>query len=315
MIGDIDLFAQARPLSPHQVVGITGTNGKSTPPRSSTTSADRGPPSHHGGNIGSPISASSRWRKAASTCSSSRTTERPRKASTRRFVLLTSAPTISTATTASAIMPSRRRAVRYAVAEHVASSPPRTIIAGPSRQSAAKAMSSRNRERQVALAGAEGQHKPRTSPRRGRREALARRGAIAPALYLPACRTGWRGRREETGAFANDTRRPNRTPRTGALRLTLRFTGYGAGCQVRDLEPASRPRSCPRATRSARPPVFAGCVGRRGRSEGEMLFDAVNEAAERRAGGVVWSALAGLRLFDQFRIKRGAMLPRGGGAL
>ena len=31
IIGDIELFAQARPeLPPHQVVGITGTNGKST---------------------------------------------------------------------------------------------------------------------------------------------------------------------------------------------------------------------------------------------------------------------------------------------
>ena len=31
LIGDIELFAQARPsLPPHQVVGITGTNGKST---------------------------------------------------------------------------------------------------------------------------------------------------------------------------------------------------------------------------------------------------------------------------------------------
>ena len=31
LIGDIELFAQARPeLPPHKVVGITGTNGKST---------------------------------------------------------------------------------------------------------------------------------------------------------------------------------------------------------------------------------------------------------------------------------------------
>ncbi|OYY91077.1 MAG: UDP-N-acetylmuramoyl-L-alanine--D-glutamate ligase [Sphingomonas sp. 28-66-16] len=57
MIGDIELFAQARPaLPPHRVVGITGTNGKST-----TTAllhhivAGAGVPTLMGGNIGLPI--------------------------------------------------------------------------------------------------------------------------------------------------------------------------------------------------------------------------------------------------------------------
>ena len=57
VIGDIELFAQARSeLPPHKVVGITGTNGKST------TSAlihhilvSAGVPARLGGNIGSPI--------------------------------------------------------------------------------------------------------------------------------------------------------------------------------------------------------------------------------------------------------------------
>jgi len=57
VIGDIELFAQARPsLPPHRVVGITGTNGKST-----TTAlvhhilATAGVPTAMGGNIGLPI--------------------------------------------------------------------------------------------------------------------------------------------------------------------------------------------------------------------------------------------------------------------
>ncbi|MGC1271903.1 MAG: UDP-N-acetylmuramoyl-L-alanine--D-glutamate ligase [Croceibacterium sp.] len=59
LIGDIELFAQARPqLPPHKVVGITGTNGKST-----TTAlvhhllAQAGVPAMMGGNIGLPILA------------------------------------------------------------------------------------------------------------------------------------------------------------------------------------------------------------------------------------------------------------------
>jgi UDP-N-acetylmuramoylalanine--D-glutamate ligase len=59
VIGDIELFAQARPhLPPHKVVGITGTNGKST-----TTAlthhilSQAGVPCVMGGNIGDPILA------------------------------------------------------------------------------------------------------------------------------------------------------------------------------------------------------------------------------------------------------------------
>ena len=59
LIGDIELFAQARAhLPPHKVVGITGTNGKST-----TTAlvhhilTAAGVPSTMGGNIGLPILA------------------------------------------------------------------------------------------------------------------------------------------------------------------------------------------------------------------------------------------------------------------
>ena len=57
IIGDIELFARARPeLAPHKVVGITGTNGKST-----TTALihhmlnTAGVPATMGGNIGLPI--------------------------------------------------------------------------------------------------------------------------------------------------------------------------------------------------------------------------------------------------------------------
>ncbi|KPF61926.1 UDP-N-acetylmuramoyl-L-alanine--D-glutamate ligase [Porphyrobacter sp. AAP60] len=59
VIGDIELFAAARPsLPPHKVVGITGTNGKST-----TTAlvhhilVQAGVPAVMGGNIGDPILA------------------------------------------------------------------------------------------------------------------------------------------------------------------------------------------------------------------------------------------------------------------
>ena len=57
VIGDIEVFAEARPaLPPHRVVGVTGTNGKST-----TTAlihhmlAAAGAPTAMGGNIGLPI--------------------------------------------------------------------------------------------------------------------------------------------------------------------------------------------------------------------------------------------------------------------
>ncbi len=59
LIGDIELFAQARAsLPPHRVVGITGTNGKST----TTALVDHilrnaGLPTRMGGNIGLPILA------------------------------------------------------------------------------------------------------------------------------------------------------------------------------------------------------------------------------------------------------------------
>ena len=59
IIGDIELFARARPeLPPHRVVGVTGTNGKST-----TTALIHhilqaaGVPAEMGGNIGMPILA------------------------------------------------------------------------------------------------------------------------------------------------------------------------------------------------------------------------------------------------------------------
>ena len=59
LMGDVELFAQARPsLPPHKVVGITGTNGKST-----TTALvhhilkTAGVPTTMGGNIGLPILA------------------------------------------------------------------------------------------------------------------------------------------------------------------------------------------------------------------------------------------------------------------
>src|SRR4030095_7323715 len=59
IIGDIELFTRARPeLPPHKVVGITGTNGKST-----TTALihhilkTAGVPTEMGGNIGLPIPA------------------------------------------------------------------------------------------------------------------------------------------------------------------------------------------------------------------------------------------------------------------
>ena len=59
IVGDIELFARARPeLPPHKVVGITGTNGKST-----TTALvhhilkNAGVPTEMGGNIGLPILA------------------------------------------------------------------------------------------------------------------------------------------------------------------------------------------------------------------------------------------------------------------
>ncbi|GAA4754856.1 UDP-N-acetylmuramoyl-L-alanine--D-glutamate ligase [Sphingomonas daechungensis] len=59
IIGDIEIFARARPeLPPHKVVGITGTNGKST-----TTALTHhilktaGVPTEMGGNIGLPILA------------------------------------------------------------------------------------------------------------------------------------------------------------------------------------------------------------------------------------------------------------------
>ena len=74
VIGDIELFAQARAgLPPHKVVGVTGTNGKST------TAAlihhilvTAGIPARLGGNIGAPILSRSRCRQAGCTSSSCR---------------------------------------------------------------------------------------------------------------------------------------------------------------------------------------------------------------------------------------------------
>jgi UDP-N-acetylmuramoylalanine--D-glutamate ligase len=70
VIGDIELFAQARAsLPPHKVVGITGTNGKST-----TTalvhhiSALRACRRRWGGNIGLPILAQEPLPEGGSMC-------------------------------------------------------------------------------------------------------------------------------------------------------------------------------------------------------------------------------------------------------
>jgi UDP-N-acetylmuramoylalanine--D-glutamate ligase len=59
LIGDIELFAQARAdLPPHKVVGITGTNGKSTTTALVHHLLDHaGHPARMGGNIGLPILA------------------------------------------------------------------------------------------------------------------------------------------------------------------------------------------------------------------------------------------------------------------
>ncbi len=59
IIGDIELFALARrELPPHKVVGITGTNGKSTTTALTTHLLEKaGIPAHMGGNIGLPILA------------------------------------------------------------------------------------------------------------------------------------------------------------------------------------------------------------------------------------------------------------------
>jgi UDP-N-acetylmuramoylalanine--D-glutamate ligase len=59
LIGDIELFAQARAdLPPHKVVGITGTNGKSTTTALVHHLLDQaGKPARMGGNIGLPILA------------------------------------------------------------------------------------------------------------------------------------------------------------------------------------------------------------------------------------------------------------------
>jgi UDP-N-acetylmuramoylalanine--D-glutamate ligase len=59
LIGDIELFAQARSeLPPHKVVGITGTNGKSTTTALAThILKTAGVPALMGGNIGLPILA------------------------------------------------------------------------------------------------------------------------------------------------------------------------------------------------------------------------------------------------------------------
>lgn len=59
IIGDIELFALARPeLPPHKVVGITGTNGKSTTTALVHHLLDQaGVPTRMGGNIGLPILA------------------------------------------------------------------------------------------------------------------------------------------------------------------------------------------------------------------------------------------------------------------
>jgi UDP-N-acetylmuramoylalanine--D-glutamate ligase len=59
LIGDIELFAQAREaLPPHRVVGITGTNGKSTTTALVHHLLDQaGMPARMGGNIGLPILA------------------------------------------------------------------------------------------------------------------------------------------------------------------------------------------------------------------------------------------------------------------
>ena len=77
IIGDIELFARARPeLPPHKVVGITGTNGKST-----TTALvhhilqTAGVPSLMGGNIGLPILAQEPLPRGRGLCA--RTVELP----------------------------------------------------------------------------------------------------------------------------------------------------------------------------------------------------------------------------------------------
>ena len=112
-IGDIELFAQARAaLPPHKVVGITGTNGKST-----TTALihhilkTAGVPTTMGGNIGLPILGQEPLPAGGVyvlELSSYQIDLTIASTATSRCCS-TSRPTISTATTASPAMPRPRR--------------------------------------------------------------------------------------------------------------------------------------------------------------------------------------------------------------
>ncbi len=319
LIGDIELFAQARAdLPPHKVVGITGTNGKST-----TTALvhhilrTAGVPAAMGGNIGLPILAQEPLPAGGVYVLelSSYQLDLTYSLDCDVAVLSTSPPIISTVTTGSRPIGPRSCACSRCSPKRMSrywTAPPmrwRRFATPPSRRGSA----SWTRRGWPSTSRAGRRCKGRTTRRMPALRSQSARRSACPGtrsrpdcVPIPACRTGWSGWRSADGIlFVNDSKATNPDSTAPAL-AAYPYVHWIVGglAKTKDLGPCERELGHVRAayTIGEAGPMFARLLeGRVPVRECELLVTAVGEAADAAKAGEVVLLSPACASFDQFR--------------